>query len=1326
MTTDAPLRAPRWFWLAVLLPPLWSAPGRIAADTKTYLSLDPGGLLSQAPRLWEADTGLGTVTHQTIGYLVPQGPWWWLADQLGVPDWVTQRLWWSLLVGVALFGAHRLARTVGSPARAATVTALAYGFGPYLFAYISRISAILVPWAVLPWMILALRAAVRDGSRWRWPARFALLVLVAGTVNATSIAFAVAGAVVWVAAETSSWRSLWPALWRSATASAAVSIWWLVALVVQGTEGIDILRFTETYATIRSTALPSELLRGFGYWFSYGGDWLDPWVGATYDLLGRPWYLAVGLGLVVASLLGLTRVAGPARRPAAVMVLVGLALAVGEAWTGRWTPWGTLFGAAVEAGPGMVLRSTQRAVPVLALGLAVGLGAFATSSTSGRRRAPHPVRRTAVLVALAAQALPWWTGGIATAGITRGDIPGYWTDLAAALGDDIDHRVWETPGSDFASYRWGGTIDPVLVGLTDRPVVARELIPLGTDHAADLVSEIERRVAENTLDPTAIAPLARLMAVDTVVARNDLEFERYALARPDDVTDRLDDAPDLVRTSTGPIITPDEHLIDEQTFGGNPGIGEVPAVAVWSVADPLPVLTVRSASPVVVHGSGATLVALAEQGLIGGREVIVDGDSYAAEESRLAGAWTVLGDSNRSEDRRWYSIGTTLGATRAVDEASPDDPSLQSLDVVAPGRATVSELVGGMARVSATSYGSPAVLSAEDRPEHAVDGDPFTAWRGAALEATTGLEWTAELTEVSAPAWVDLLQPVTGERDRWITRARVTTSGPDGDWSAVVDLGDASRVVPGQRVALGGGAVERVTIEVLADSVGPLPGYGNSPGVGFAEVTLDGVAPSTEWIVLADDPRPADATGRTTVVLDRRRIDPSTANRFDPEPRLARRFGLAVGAEFAVSGVWSTSAFGEHPVVRASSAALVGVTEPVWVSEFDPVDPWIEVDLADGDRAGLAVRVATGAVFSQVGTVTITDSAGATVRATPDADGWVRVDPAELTGGRVRVGLGEIVPRLTVDRFSERSRVLPVGVVDIEGVEVSRDVAPGPLDVCRGGLLTVDGVDVPVRLAGAGTFTSCEPMTLGAGGHTVSTVAGHIAGVHLDRVVFDTGPDGPAPVDAGVRSVAMSRSDTAVTAQVDVAPGEWLVFAESIAGWRASIDGVDLGDPVLVNGYGMGWPIDAAMSGTLRIEWTAQRLVTGGLLVGMVAVAAVAVVALGRRHTGERAGIVPVAEESTGDRSWSRRRAGVLVAVTLGPAVVVAPLVAVLTGRGRRWLLGAPFTAPFIAMWAWTSARQVRWDMPIDLRWPASMGWAQWLVVAVVAGCCWVALTRGE
>jgi arabinofuranan 3-O-arabinosyltransferase len=1298
MTTDTS-RAPRWFWLIALLPPLWSSPGRIAADTKTYLSLDPSGLLAQAPSLWESDTGLGTVTHQTIGYLFPQGPWWWIADLLAIPDWITQRLWWSLLVATALFGAHRLARHLEH--RSPTVTALAYGFSPYLFAYISRISAILVPWAVLPWMIIVLRRGASDEHRWRYPARFALLVLVAGTVNATSIGFVVAGAAIWLIAETGSLRTSLPVLWRSAALSLGVSLWWVIALVMQGSNGIEILRFTETYETIMRTALPSELLRGFGYWFSYGGDWLDPWVGATYGVIAQPWYLALGFALSLGGVIGLTLVSGVARRPAAVAVIAGLAFAVGEAWTGGVSPWGVFFGAAVDAGPGMVLRSTQRAVPLLALGLAFGLGALAVTPPRIGRFARTPI----ILGALALQALPWWTGGIATEAITRGEIPGYWNDVVALIGDDVDHRVWETPGSDFASYRWGGTVDPVLVGLTDRPVVARELIPLGTDGAADLVSEIERRVAENTLSSSAITPLARLMGVDTVVARNDLEFERYALARPDDVTERLD-AAGLDRVLTGPDTEPDTALIDEQSYGGVPGIGVVPAVAVWEVDEPVPVLSGRSGEPIIVHGSAATIVALAAEGLIDGREVLIDGDSA---ESVDDGAWTVLGDSNRLEDRRWYSIGAILGATRAVGETS-DDPSLQSLDVIDdPARATVSELDGGFEYVTATSYGSPAVLSAEDRPEHAVDNDPFTAWRGAALESTDGLAWEGALSTMSSPAWVDLVQPLVGERDRWITRARIITNGPSGEWSSDVELTETSRALPGQRVLLSGRPIESIRIEVLADSVGPLPGYGNSPGVGFAEITLDGVEASTEWIVLPDDPRApsltSDDPGRTTIVLDRRRIDPATANRFDPEPRLARSVDLAVAGRFSISGAWSQAAHAPDPVILDSSPALVGVRELVWVSEFDAVDPFVVVDLdrSMGDR--LDIVVATGSLYSSIGEVTVTDEAMNEVRATPDADGLVSFVLDSLNGERVRVAFGEVSPQFTVDRFSDRFRALPVGIVSMSPVVSDSGVA---FDECRDDLLEIDGTPISMRLHDGGTFSGCDATDLGPGRHLVRSAAGHVTGVDIDRLVLDTG-SGRLMTD--VEPMTMNRSDTSVRATLDVA-ADRLVFAESFSpGWSASIDGVDLGSPTLVNGYAMGWDLPDGVTGDVVITWEPQRSVDLALVVALVIV----LITVGLASRRGAVGVLATSEPS-GRRGFISMA---LLVVAFGAIAVLAPLLAPCTRRGRRWVLAVPFAA----MWLWTSVRQVRWDMPVDLWWPSSMAWAQWIVVGVVAACCWVALT---
>ncbi|MEY2958417.1 MAG: hypothetical protein RLZZ01_985, partial [Actinomycetota bacterium] len=687
----------------------------------------------------------------------------------------------------------------------------------------------------------------------------------------------------------------------------------------------------------------------------------------------------------------------------------------------------------------------------------------------------------------------------------------------------------------------------------------------------------------------------------------------------------------------------------------------------------------------------------------------LDGDS--AGDDVPADAWTILGDSNRSEDRRWYSVAATLGATRSSGETS-DDPTLQSLDVVQPGRSTVALLTGGLANVTATGYGSPAVLSGEDRPEHAVDGDPFTAWRGAALEGTAGLAWEAELAERSTPEWVDLLQPVTGERGRWITEVRIVTEGPTGRRSIDVSLDGSSRSVPGQRVALDGLPIDRVRIEVLADSTGPLPGYGTAPGVGFAEVTLDGVDPTVEWIVIAPDPRPTSGPrGRTTVLLDRRRLDPSTANRFDPEPFLARQFTLTADSRLSVSGSWRPSAHAPDAVVEASSPALVGVTAADWISEFDPDEPWLEVVVDRWADDHLTVVVASGEIYSSVGEVTVRDGSGTGITGVPDTDGRVEFALSSFTGDRLRVELGALGPRTTVDRFSERSRVLPVGVVDVH--PVVRSVGPD-VGVCRSGLVAVDGTDVPVRLLDDGSVRGCTDVDLGAGPHRIVTSPGHRSGVDIDRLVFDDGAGHPRTTTTMLR---MDRSDTSVSASVDANAGDWIVFAESIApGWRASVDGIDLGPPRVVNGFGMAWQLDRAVTGTLRIDWEPQRTIGVALVAGGIGALLAAVLAIGRRRRSDESAPPPTSDPGPA----GTRPALVLLAVTVGPAAIVAPLVARWHRHGRRW----PLAVPFVVMWAWTSARQIRWDVPVDLRWPASMGWAQWLVLVVVAGCCWRALTE--
>ena len=52
----------------------------------------------------------------------------------------------------------------------------------------------------------------------------------------------------------------------------------------------------------------------------------------------------------------------------------------------------------------------------------------------------------------------------------------------------------ELPGSDFASYRWGNTVDPITPGFLDRGYVARELVPFGSPESADLLTAFDRRL----------------------------------------------------------------------------------------------------------------------------------------------------------------------------------------------------------------------------------------------------------------------------------------------------------------------------------------------------------------------------------------------------------------------------------------------------------------------------------------------------------------------------------------------------------------------------------------------------------------------------------------------------------------------------------------------------------------------------------------------------------------------------------------------------------------------------------------------------------------
>ena len=106
------------FALLIYGPLMLMHPGRVAADTKSYLYLDPGRVLDRVGTLWDPNIGLGTVSHQSIGYLFPLGPFYWVMEHvLGAPDWVAQRIWLGTLLFGAGLGMRYLLRTFDVVAR---------------------------------------------------------------------------------------------------------------------------------------------------------------------------------------------------------------------------------------------------------------------------------------------------------------------------------------------------------------------------------------------------------------------------------------------------------------------------------------------------------------------------------------------------------------------------------------------------------------------------------------------------------------------------------------------------------------------------------------------------------------------------------------------------------------------------------------------------------------------------------------------------------------------------------------------------------------------------------------------------------------------------------------------------------------------------------------------------------------------------------------------------------------------------------------------------------------------------------------------------------
>lgn len=1179
-------RAERWSLLAFALlayvPLLLTDIGRTAADTKSYLYLDPSRMLSRAVSMWDPHLGLGTTTHQNIGYLFPMGPFFWCTERLlHLPSWVAQRLWLGTLLLLAGLGARYLLRTLGVRGPGLTVAMLAYAFTPYALQYSSRLSVLLSPWVALPWLIaFTARALAKPG--WRYPALLAITVQLAGGVNASSLFFSLLGPIIYtfhalLVTRDTDLRRVGAALWRTAVLLAATSVWWLSGLWVEGRYGLNVLQYTETVQDVSRTLFPFELLRGLGYWMFYGRDPAGAWNDAAALLARNPFVVLCTLLVPAAALLAGAVLRWRHRFLFVALIVSGLVIGVAAAPYDDPSFAGRVFKAfAAGSSLGLALRSTARATPLVALGVAALLGAGVSAWCARLERRSRPILARALAFAVAGlllvNATGLWTGSYLTDYLEHREVPKYWRDALAvvdARGEGT--RFVSIPGADFAAYAWGDTIDPIEPGLVDRPFVTRELVPWGSGPGASLVAAYDSAIQNGDLEPEAIGPVAGYMNAGDIVVRYDMESGRYSTVPAPQLARRL-------RAATGrgidaPILFGDPSSVRAlRSSSEATRRTSFPVVGIAGVPGATPIVRAQStAVPLLVAGDGRAIIDLAGAGLLDPARPLryaadLVGDP-AALRSLPEDAVIVLTDTNRRRGERG-AFGFRYGYTEATGE-SPLVPDIhdQRLDVF-PGTGDASRTVtrlDGVRSVRASSYGSSFGYTPEERPAAAFDGNVTTAW-------------TAETSDRRPRLAVTLDAPITTDHigvAPLVAKVRYPTKVGlrfDGGPPIVRRLADPRTAPLGQLLRFPARRFQRLELEVLETrSRARVDPASSRAQVGFTEIAITDSAPGARTARLTQTQRvPTDlvralgsrtATHPFVVLLTRestmdrygmrRAFTTPTPRRFriDGQARLSTRAGdAAVDALLGIpgadaGGVTVDSSQRSGDLRHRASTALDGDPATWWVAVVGPKQrPQLEVTLpAPTTVDHLDLQLRTGRDLAAPTRLTVTNGTesrtvdlGAPVPG-PLRTASIRAEFAPLTGTNLTVRIDSARPS---GRRDGMAPVVEVRELGLPGARVAAVPAAFP-DRCTTGLVAVDGRDLPVRLTGSPSAAIAErPVAVEPCGEAADLA---LAGGSHDVVASD-----PLAGIPDARAVAMTRITLASAA--DGAPLEPTALLAAVRG----------------------------------------------------------------------------------------------------------------------------------------------------------------------------------
>jgi arabinofuranan 3-O-arabinosyltransferase len=275
-------------------------------------------------------------------------------------------------------------------------------------------------------------------------------------------------------------------------------------------------------------------------------------------------------------------------------------------------------------------------------------------------------------------------------------------------------------------------------------------------------------------------------------------------------------------------------------------------------------------------------------------------------------------------------------------------------------------------------------------------------------------------------------------------------------------------------------------------------------------------------------------------------------------------------------------------------------------------------------------------------------------------------DPGDVTGTR-QVAIAEVAVSGLLGRTAttlDRSTPVDLGCGDGPPVSVDGTVVATRASTTVGGLLDGSPVD----------WAACGPVPLDRGTHRVTAVAGSLLVSTLVIEPADGVP--PAPAARSVSTGHWDREDR--TVRIGSGDDAILATTENFnEGWVATVDGTVL-QPIRVDGWRQGWRVPAGDAATVHLRYRPAVYQRIGLILGVVALAALvaaALVAPRRRPAGTVAAAAGSEGESSwrvlGERPWPAAVAVVLAAaagVALGGPVGLVAVVLWFVPNRDRWL----------------------------------------------------------